>query len=126
MTEPRERTDALSELLADAVTAESLESDLLIRFVKEPGSLDDRERERVETYLAAAPEHRLRLRVLTRFALSQDTSPAGEASDEATDSTVGEVVPISSHPRWRAHAAMGTGCFPELLSDCWVTQWVTT
>ncbi|MBW2388045.1 MAG: hypothetical protein JRG89_06370, partial [Deltaproteobacteria bacterium] len=95
MTEPTDTRDGLHELLADVLMAETLDTDLLLRYARDAEALEAGERERVEAYLAASPAHRDRLRVLARFASSQRQNVAGE----------GVVVPISSHPRWRVRAA---------------------
>jgi hypothetical protein len=63
MPERSGESDDLFELLADALIADAIEMDLLLRYSREPDSLGANERQRVEVYLAASPAHRDRLRV---------------------------------------------------------------
>jgi hypothetical protein len=106
MADHTDEADGLSELLADALTAEAIETDLLLRYGREPASLGADERRRVEGSLAASPAHRDRLRLLTRIA----TSPGGMLGGGEVASQPAEepakVIPIASHPRWRTRAPL--------------------
>jgi hypothetical protein len=106
MTDHTDEAEKLSELLADALTADAIETDLLLRYSREPASLGADERQRVESYLAASPAHRDRLRVLTRIASSPGGILGGGQAASLPEEEAAKVIPISSHPRWRTRAPL--------------------
>jgi hypothetical protein len=118
MTDHTDEAEKLSELLADALGAGAIETDLLLRYSREPGSLEAGDRERVEAYLAAAPAHRDRLRVLTRIASSPGGILGGGQAASQTEQEAAKVIPISSHPRWRTRAPLIGFALAAGRSDC--------
>jgi hypothetical protein len=115
MSESDERRERLAVLLADSLAQDEPGADLLLRYARDPDALDSEARERVERYLAESPAHHQQLRSLKRFADSQ--SERVEDSSQPPASTGGDaVVPIASHPRWRARAVLIGGALAAGLA----------